>query len=73
MNRLAKIIDFLRRKRTIAKLYKKAVGCKPNLVTPYCSTEKIQYRKLYGNHAFYALPADKSKVREYVAGRADTK
>ena len=73
MNRFAKIIDFHRRKRTIAKLYKKAVGCKPNLVTPYCSSEKIQYRKLYGNHTFYALLADKYKVREYVTERAGKK
>lgn len=36
---------------------------------PRSFQEKIQYRKLYGNHEFYARIADKYRVRDYVAER----
>jgi hypothetical protein len=36
---------------------------------PKTYQEKIQYRKLYGNHAFYAFVADKLRAREYVGAK----
>jgi TupA-like ATPgrasp len=36
---------------------------------PKSYQEKIQFRKIYGNHSFYALVADKYRVRDYVAER----
>ncbi len=73
MNWLLKFVGLHLRKRKIAKMYKQSIGGKPNLINPLSNYDKIQYRKLYGNHAFYALLADKYKVREFVARRAGDK
>jgi hypothetical protein len=43
-----------------------------NLEEPNTFTEKTQFRKLYGNHAVYALLADKYRVREFVTERVGT-
>jgi hypothetical protein len=40
---------------------------------PRSYQEKIQFRKIYGNHEFYAMAADKYRVREYVAARVGRK
>ena len=73
MNQLSKFVGFQLRRRKIVKAYKRVMGCKPDLVNPDSYYEKIQYRKLFGNHEFYALLADKYKVREFVAKRAGEK
>lgn len=73
MNGLSKFIGFHQRKRKTVKIYEQIMGCKPNLANPVSCYDKIQYRKLYGNHAFYGLLADKHKVRDYVARRAGEK
>lgn len=73
MNWLSKFVGFRLRKRKINKLYKQSIGGKPNLINPVSNYDKIQYRKLFGNHAFYALLADKYRVREFVARRAGEK
>jgi hypothetical protein len=36
---------------------------------PRTHQEKVQFRKIYGNHRFYALVADKYRVRQYVTSR----
>jgi hypothetical protein len=46
--------------------FKKHMGYFGNFENPVTSQEKIQFRKLYGNHEFYARVADKYNVRQYV-------
>jgi TupA-like ATPgrasp len=45
------------------------MGFDGNFENPHTHQEKVQFRKIYGNHRFYALAADKYRVREYVAKR----
>ncbi len=45
------------------------LGYAGDFENPTTYQEKVQFRKLYGNHAFYALVADKYRVRNYVASR----
>jgi TupA-like ATPgrasp len=73
MNWLSKFVAFQRRRRKIFKHYKRIMGHSLNLTNPVYSYEKIQYRKLFGNHEFYALMSDKYKVREFVAERVGDK
>ncbi len=49
--------------------FRSACGYFGDFEHPRSYQEKIQYRKLYGNHAFYARIADKYRVRDYVAER----
>lgn len=53
----------------IRRRFKKAHGCEGNFEKPKTYQEKIQFRKLYGNHEFYAMVADKYRVRNYVAAK----
>jgi hypothetical protein len=45
------------------------MGHTGNFENPRSHQEKVQFRKIYGNHRFYAMVADKYRVREYVAAR----
>jgi hypothetical protein len=49
--------------------FKADLGYAGDFENPKTYQEKLQFRKLYGNHAFYALVADKYKVRDYVAAK----
>jgi hypothetical protein len=62
-------IAFHLQKARIARMFKQHLGYAGNFENPKSYQEKIQYRKLYGNHAFYASVADKYRVRSYVAER----
>ena len=73
MKWLAKIIGFYYRKLRILIHYIFVMHEIPDLKYPVSSSEKIQYRKLFGNHAFYAVLADKYRVREFVAKRVGDK
>jgi TupA-like ATPgrasp len=53
----------------IQRQFKESLGYEGNFENPRSHQEKMQFRKLYGNHAFYALVTDKYKVREYVAAK----
>ncbi len=53
----------------IRRQFRRSLGYAGDFENPCTYQEKIQFRKLYGNHAFYARVADKYRVREYVAGR----
>lgn len=59
--------EFRRRKRRIQQRFKEKCGYAGNFIWPRDYCEKVQYRKLWGNHAFYAMVADKYRVRDYVA------
>lgn len=73
MKWLSKIIGFYYRKLRIVIHYIFVEHKIPNLKNPVSCSEKTQYRKLFGNHAFYALLADKYRVREFVAKRVGDK
>jgi hypothetical protein len=60
---------FLFRWRRIRRRFRKNLGYQGSFIRPRDYFEKIQYRKLWGNHAFYASVADKYLVRRYVADR----
>jgi TupA-like ATPgrasp len=60
-------------KARIARMFQQHLGYAGNFENPKSYEEKIQYRKLYGNHAFYASVADKYRVRAYVAERVGDK
>jgi hypothetical protein len=63
------ILDFALRKRRLRRQFRQSLGYSGNFDRPLTYQEKVQYRKLYGNHEFYALVADKYRVREYVSQR----
>jgi hypothetical protein len=52
---------------TINRQFRAELGYTGDFDHPKSFEEKIQFRKLYGNHAFYASMADKFLVRDYVA------
>ena len=56
-------------RRKISRQFAAALGYEGNFESPRTWQEKIQFRKLYGNHSFYALVADKYRVRDYVASK----
>ena len=66
-------IEFQTRKLRIAQQFRKHMGFAGNFENPSMAQEKVQYRKLYGNLPFYALIADKYRVRQYVAERVGEK
>lgn len=66
-------IEFRNRRSKLKKKFKKTKGYDGNFENPENYEEKIQFRKLYGNHEFYAMAADKYKVRNYVADRIGEK
>jgi hypothetical protein len=69
---LARVSDefALRLQRSIInRQFRASFGYQGDFDNPKTYQEKIQYRKLYGNHAFYASVADKLRVRDYVAAK----
>jgi len=69
MKKVLDSLEFRIRRSKLKKKFKKIRGYTGNFENPRYYEEKIQFRKLYGNHEFYALVADKYKVRQYVADR----
>jgi hypothetical protein len=53
----------------VARQFKINLGYAGDFTNPTTYHEKVQFRKLYGNHRFYAQVADKYAVREYVSER----
>ena len=58
---------------TIRRQFKASLGHAGDFENPKSHQEKVQFRKLYGNHAFYASVADKYKARNYVAAKVGDK
>jgi len=66
------LFDGLKRaaqRRMIRRQFRQHLGYEGNFENPGTYAEKMQFRKLYGNHEFYASVADKVAVREYVRER----
>ena len=57
-------------RQRIRRQFRENLGYEGNFENPRTYQEKVQFRKLYGNHAFYGMVADKYRVREYVAAKA---
>ena len=53
----------------VAIQFKVNLGYAGDFTNPTNYHEKVQFRKLYGHHPFYALVADKYAVRQYVRER----
>src|SRR3569833_3196328 len=53
----------------VHKQFRLHMGKDGDFENPRTHQEKVQFRKIYGNHRFYALVADKYRVREYVEKR----
>ena len=63
-------VIFLAQKRKIKRMFRKSLGYDGDFENPKTYQEKVQFRKLYGNHHFYAMVADKYRVRDYVTEKA---
>jgi hypothetical protein len=57
----------------VQRQFRRHMGFDGNFENPHTHQEKVQFRKIYGNHRFYAMAADKFRVREYVAKRVGPK
>jgi hypothetical protein len=53
----------------ISRQFRHHLGYDGDFLNPTTYHEKIQFRKLYGNHDFYARVADKYRVRDHVSER----
>lgn len=62
-------LAFWLRRRRLQDCFRLRFGYSGHFEHPRTYEEKVQFRKLYGNHAFYAQIADKYRVRDYVAAR----
>lgn len=62
-------LAFALRRWRIRRRFRLKLGRPLDEHRPTSSQEKVQYRKLYGNHALYAFLADKYAVREFVRER----
>jgi hypothetical protein len=69
LDRLIEWFVFRAQRRMISWRFKASLGYAGDFENPKSHQEKVQFRKLYGNHAFYALVADKYRVRSYVAAK----
>jgi hypothetical protein len=69
LDRLIEWMVFNAQRRKIKRQFAASQGYEGDFENPRTLQEKIQFRKLYGNHAFYALVADKYRVRDYVAAK----
>ena len=63
-----RVITRVQRMR-VRRQFRQHMGYEGNFENPRSHQEKVQFRKLYGNHRFYAFVSDKYRVRQYVAGR----
>jgi len=70
MERVTEWLVFNAQRRRIKRQFAASMGYAGDFENPKTFQEKIQFRKLYGNHAFYALAADKYRVRPYVTAKA---
>ena len=57
----------------VHRQFRHHMGFDGNFENPRSHQEKVQFRKIYGNHRFYASVTDKYLVREYVANRVGEK
>jgi hypothetical protein len=73
LDRLIEWLVLKAQRRMIRRQFKASLGYAGDFENPKTYQEKIQFRKLYGNHAFYALVADKYRVRSYVASKVGHK
>ncbi len=62
-------LAFAWRRFRLRRRFRRKLGRPLNEHDPVAIEDKVQYRKLYGNHATYAFLADKFAVRKYVAER----
>ena len=62
-------LAFAWRRWRIRRRFRRKLGRPLEELNPFTAEDKVQYRKLYGNHALYAFLADKYAVREFVAER----
>jgi len=63
---VARAFSTWRQRKMIRRLFRREVGFDGDFENPGTHWEKVQYRKLYGNHEFYGRLADKVQVRDYV-------
>lgn len=64
-----RVVERMLQQYRIARQFQINLGYAGNFANPTTYHEKVQFRKLYGNHEFYAGVADKVAVRHYVADR----
>jgi len=57
----------------VQRQFRHDMGFDGDFENPRSHAEKIQFRKIYGNHRFYARLTDKYRVREYVTVRVGEK
>lgn len=69
LGQLKEAIVLRAQQRRIARQFRKHLGYSGNFENPSTYQEKVQFRKLYGNHPFYARVTDKYGVRQYVAAK----
>lgn len=62
-------LAFAWRRWRIRRRFRRKLGRPLDERNPVSMEEKVQYRKLYGNHALYAFLSDKHAVREFVRDR----
>jgi hypothetical protein len=62
-------LSFAWRRWRIHRRFRRKLGRPLDELQPVAMEDKVQYRKLYGNHALYAFLADKYAVREFVTER----
>jgi hypothetical protein len=62
-------LAFAIRRWQVGARFRRVFGRPFNPLAPTLCEEKVQYRKLYGNHALYGFLADKYRVREFVTER----
>jgi hypothetical protein len=73
LGRLTEWLAFRTQRWIISVRFKHSVGCRGDFENPRTYQEKVQFRKLYGNHGFYASVTDKYRVRSYVATKVGEK
>jgi hypothetical protein len=73
LERLREWLVFSAQRRLISWRFKVKMRYAGDFENPKTYQEKIQFRKLYGNHAFYASVADKYRARSYVAAKVGDK
>src|SRR5580698_7184009 len=67
--RLREWFAFNAQRQLISLRFRKNLGYAGDFENPRTYQEKVQFRKLYGNHTFYASVSDKYQLRKYVAAK----
>jgi hypothetical protein len=73
LNKLIEWLVLRAQRWKISRQFKESLGYAGDFENPKAYQEKVQFRKLYGNHRFYAFVADKYRVRSYVASKVGDK